>query len=446
MSSDFIRNLAWTFLAGPWKRDALVDRIRIALRRASCPIWASTLCDRLVFAFGHVSGQPRFRDVEAFLRLDAGLQKRFRRWDNSGLIPTIVVPRQKMVPANDRLARCCVPRLVTTSDVAAWLSLSPGELDWFADVRQWERKQFKEALKHYRYQWIPKKQGVPRLLESPKPRLKAIQRRMLDEMLSRVPIHDAAHGFCRERSVKTYLKPHTGRDVVLTIDLRHFFPSVQTSKVNAIFRTIGYPESVARILTRLCTNSVPENVLRAQQPSGTASIDDRTASQYRNVHLPQGAPTSPVLANLAACRLDRRLAGLARKFGAGYTRYADDLTFSGDATFQSVLPRFQTWVGAIVLDEGFALRHRKTRIMTQGNRQRVTGLVINQHLNIPRRSYDELKAILYNCVRFGPSSQNQSALNNFDAHLAGRIEWVHSVNPRRAVRLQALFDQIDWSR
>ena len=445
MSSDFIRNLAWTFLAGRWQRDDLIERTRIAFRRASCPVWTTQLVDRVLSAFGEGVRAPRRSQLESYLSEDVAFQKRVCGWKRSNSFPKLVVPRQAMAPVTDRLVDCSLPELTTTSLLAAWLSVSVSELDWFADLRRWERKNANEPLRHYRYQWISKSRGKRRLLECPKPRLKAIQRKLLDELLANVPTHEAAHGFCRGRSVATYLQPHVGRDVVLTIDLRHFFPSVQAPKVNAIFRTVGYPEEAARILTGLCTNSVPEKVLCLKRTFHTGSLNERTSQLYRDVHLPQGAPTSPVLANLVAFRLDRRLTGLARRFGAFYTRYADDLTFSGDLDFRSALTRFQDLVREIVLDEGFELRYRKTRVMTQGHRQQVTGLVLNEHLNVQRRSYDTLKAILYNSVRFGPSSQNQDVIANFDAHLRGRIAWVNCVNAARGAKLQALYEKIDWS-
>ncbi|NQV27208.1 MAG: RNA-directed DNA polymerase [Rhodopirellula sp.] len=446
MPSEFIRKLSWVLLAGRWERGELENRGRLALRRATCPMWMVQLANRLIVTFGDNVTVPQRRQLELFLSWDAPLQKRIRTWDRNGSFPKLVVPPQRMAPAADRFIESRLPELTTTSSLAAWLSISPSELDWFADQRRWERRQVNEAARHYRYLWIPKSGGMCRLLESPKPRLKAMQREILDCILAKVPVHDAAHGFCRGRSVRTYLEPHVGRDIVFSVDLRQFFPSVRVSQINAIFRTVGYPEEVARMLTGLCTNSTPENVLHSKRVPDAGVENSRMLRRYRDVHLPQGTPTSPMLANLAAFRLDRRLTGLASKFGASYTRYADDLTFSGDSDFRCALERFKILVYAIVIDQGFEIRHRKTRVMTQGQRQLVTGLVLNNRLNVPRNSFDVLKATLHNCVRFGPSSQNREAIDNFSEHLAGRISWVDSVSPARGAKLKALFNEIDWSR
>ena len=155
--------------------------------------------------------------------------------------------------------------------------------------------------------------------------------------------------------------------------------------------------------------------------------------------MPQGAPTSPALANLAAHRLDARLAGLARAAEASYTRYADDLVFSGGESFARSIARFPVHAAAIALEEGFAVQHRKTRVMRQGVRQRAAGVVINQKTNITRDDYDQLKAILYNCVRHGPSEQNRGGVADFRAHLAGRVAYVARLNPQRGEKLSRLF-------
>lgn len=161
-------------------------------------------------------------------------------------------------------------------------------------------------------------------------------------------------------------------------------------------------------------------------------------------HLPAGAPTSPALANLAAFGLDTRLAGLARTFGANYTRYADDLTFSGDTTLARRVTRFLGIVAEITADEGYAINQRKTRVMPQTTRQQVTGIVVNSHNNVSRTEYDRLKAVLHNCARNGPVAENRDNHSDFRAHLNGRVTWAENINPQRARKLRTLYDQIAW--
>jgi RNA-directed DNA polymerase len=148
--------------------------------------------------------------------------------------------------------------------------------------------------------------------------------------------------------------------VVAALDLAQFFPTIGFPRVHGLFRCLGYPSAVAQRLTGLCTTLTPASVTR-----GLPDL-------YRVAHLPQGAPTSPALANLLAWPLDRRLHVLAE--AAHYTRYADDLAFSGDADFARGLERFSATVGTIVREEGFALNVAKTRIMRRAGHQRVTGM------------------------------------------------------------------------
>jgi len=205
---------------------------------------------------------------------------------------------------------------------------------------------------------------------------------------------------------------------------------------------MGYPESVAGLLTGLCTNSTPTDVLTC----GLRRLDDEgTWLRHRTPHLPQGSPTSPALANLAAYRLDARLQGLAWAVSAQYTRNADDLVFSGDRDFQGCLKRLRVLINAIVLDEGFGIRHRKTHVMIAGTRQQVAGIRLNQHANIPRQTFDEFKAILHNCRRFGPDSQNRAGHAHFREHLQGRLAYWSAVCPERMKKLIKIFDQITWA-
>lgn len=151
---------------------------------------------------------------------------------------------------------------------------------------------------------------------------------------------------------------------------------------------------------------------------------------------------SPALANLTAFWLDCRLTGLAKSVTAVYTRYADDLAFSGGEEFDRSIERFSAHAASIALEEGFSVNYRKTRILRRGVRQHLAGITVNQKPNVRRQDIKLLEAILTNCLHHGPASQNRAGLPQFRAHLAGRVSYVAMVNPDRGERLQ-LFGDVD---
>lgn len=430
--------LARVVLAGPFTLALATQRVRQALGR--CPRWLSPALKSAIAEFGEGT-RPRLANIARRLRQVPGLQLAV----HTGRLEFVgFVPRQEMCPATGAPQQWNLPALTTVAELAAWLNLSPGELAWFADLRQFNHRTKEPRLGHYRYRWITKRNGSARLLESPKLRLKLLQRRILRHLLEQIPPHEAAHGFRRGRSARSFVATHAGRAVVLRFDLRDFFPSVTRARIVALLLTAGYPEPVALRLAGICTARVPREVL-AQCPDRSTPTDAlQRDRRYALPHLPQGAPTSPALANLAAHSLDRRLTGLAATVHASYTRYADDLVFSGGPELARQAERFAAQVGAIALETGFALNHRKTRIMRQGVSQRAAGLVLNRHPNVPRRDFDALKATLHNCVRRGPDGENREGVADFRGHLRGRIAYLTQINPVRGARLMALFEQIPW--
>jgi RNA-directed DNA polymerase len=335
-----------------------------------------------------------------------------------------------------------VPEIPSPGELAAWLGEGDAQLAWLADVRGLERTVADRRLRHYTYTWRPRPGAPPRLIEAPKHRLKTIQRRILHDILDHLPAHDAAHGFVRGRSARTHAALHVGRAVVLRLDLEDFFASVGPSRVYGTFRTAGYPEAVAHLLTALCVNVIPRAEWDAlPRPPVHDPRHHRLGRRLATPHLPQGAPTSPALASLAAFGLDTRLAGLARALGVTYSRYADDLTFSGDRVPTALL---RTAVAQIAREERFRVGHDKTRVRTRAARQLVCGCVVNERLNVPRPEYDRLKAILHDAAARGPQAANRAGVPDFRGHLAGRIAWVASLHPDRGRRLRERFAAIEW--
>jgi retron-type reverse transcriptase len=291
-----------------------------------------------------------------------------------------------------------------------------------------------------------KSSGGIRLVEAPKRRLRQIQRAILNGILDRIPAHPAAHGFVKGRSIHTFTAPHVNQHVVLKMDLQDFFPCLVCARIQSFFRVAGYSETVADLLGGLVTTSVPKSFWSNRALNTSLEEIQRLRLLYSCRRLPQGAPTSPALSSICAYRLDCRLAGLARSADAHYTRYADDLAFSGGAGFARSVERFATHVAAILTEEGFAAHHRKTRIMRPGVRQHLAGVTVNRRANVPRRDFDRLKATLTNCARHGPSTQNHDGHPSFRQHLEGRVAFVESVNFEKAARLREILSRIDWTQ
>ena len=423
-TSAVISALARSLLAGELiVNDVQARAVRTLGRRWR---WLRPLARRYVEAFAGQT-RPRHRDVFQFLADDPGFVDARVKYRNEIAIAEWIAEPQRMQPVA-AAHHWDLPAIENVSDLADWLCLSVGELEWYADLKGLCYKLRNPKLQHYHYRILPKRSGGVRLLESPKSNLKALQRRILSGILDRVSVHPAVHGFVKGRSIASFAAPHAGKPVLLRLDLQDFFPSFPAARVQALFRTLGYPESIADCLGGICTNAVPRDVWNNRQP------------EVRTLY----ARTSPALANLMAYHLDCRLFGLAKSAGAVYTRYADDLAFSGGEGFNRVARRFSTHAAAIALEEGFSVNHRKTRIMRQGVRQHLAGIVVNQQPNLHRRELELLEAILTNCVRSGPKSQNRAALPDFRAHLEGRIGFVEMINRVKGNRLRALFEGIEW--
>ncbi len=338
-----------------------------------------------------------------------------------------------------RLAHFALPIFHTPEQLADWLEIPLGRLAWLVHRFSDNSKPDTEAEAHYHFRWLAKRRGGHRLIESPKRTLKGVQQKILAEILNQVSPHPAAHGFAPGRSIVTNATPHVNSALLVKFDLTDFYATVTFARVTAIFRGMGYCREAATWLARLTTSALPANIPFLKQE--TAAI-----LPYLRRHLPQGAPTSPALANLSAYSLDVRLSGLSRAFGATFTRYADDLTFSGPAGFSPSLRDFIPLVSQIIRQERFRVNRAKRQVIRANRALVVTGVVVNQKVNIRREQFDQLKAVLHNCVRLGPASQNRAGHPRFSDHLRGRIAFVSQLNAARGAKLLALYDRIDWKR
>ena len=264
---------------------------------------------------------------------------------------------------------------------------------------------------------ISKKSGGKRIIEAPIERLKLIQKWINDEILGSFPASEFATGFRKNYSIVDNAKKHIGKDLVITIDVKDFFPSITYADVLKVFVYFGYKLDVAHLLTKLCTNA--DNVL------------------------PQGSPASPALSNLVALRLDKRLGKLAESIGINYTRYADDITFSGNKTIKTILPL----VEVILCEEGFRINHQKTRLQYKHQRQEVTGLIVNSKLSVSPKLKKELDNAIFFIKKYGLSDHMEYIgcdKSFYKEHLYGIAYFIKMVDQKEGSDYLFSLDHLSW--
>ncbi len=320
-----------------------------------------------------------------------------------------------------RLQAQGLPLIHDPSQLADLMGLNLGQLRFLAYARRVSR------TTHYRRYLLPKKTGGHRLISAPMPRLKAAQSWILRTILDPVPAHDAAHGFRSGRSIVSNAEPHVGAEVVVNLDLKDFFPTITYRRIKGVFVKLGYGESVATVLALLC--SEPE--------VATVTCDGTTYHVARSErHLPQGAPTSPALTNILCRNLDARLTRTAEALGFRYTRYADDLSFSGSGPADKAVGPLLRRARHIIQGEGFIVHPDKTRVLRRGRRQEVTGLVVNDSVGIKRADLRRFRALLHQIERDGPAGKHWKGNPNVLQAIDGFANFVAMVDPDRGAELR----------
>ena len=261
----------------------------------------------------------------------------------------------------------------------------------------------------YRSWEIPKRRGGKRRITAPVPVLKAIQRRLLDVVFAAAPCHPAATGFRPGISIADNARPHVGRKVVVNVDIEGFFPNTRFARVR---------RAVERVLPRRLSPEARRLVVDICSMGGA---------------LPIGAPTSPAIANLVMRPVDRALAKVAARHGIAYTRYADDLTLSGEDPAR-LLPFLRELVGQL----GYRLDPKKTNFFRRGRRQVVTGLVVNDKVSVPRKLRRRLRAAVHRVATQGAGAELEWHGRPMHAgELAGRIAFAGVAHPGESRALAA---------
>jgi len=240
-------------------------------------------------------------------------------------------------------------------------------------------------------------------LSIPPENLKYIQKWLTENILQKFKYSEYATGFTKGKSIYDNAKKHINKGCVINIDIKDFFPSIKFPRVYNIFKLCGYSKKLCVLFANICT------------------LDKS---------LPQGSPASPIISNIISYKLDLRLSSLAKKIDSSYTRYADDITFSGTRE----LPKFLPLIKQIIENEGFILNNKKQRILYNHNAQIVTGLIVNNKVNVSKKMRTELRQNLYYMQKYGIDEHiSKSGFDGriqFLAHIKGIINFINMINPK----------------
>ncbi|MFB2918281.1 reverse transcriptase family protein [Aerosakkonema funiforme] len=313
-----------------------------------------------------------------------------------------------------RLQSYGLPIYATAEQIATAMGITMGQLRFLAFSRK------TSPISHYIRFRIPKKTGGDRIISAPMPRLKKAQHWILNNILAKVELHNAAHGFRPGRSIVSNAQPHIGAEVVINFDLKNFFPSISYQRVKGLFISLGYSEAAATIFSLLSTEPDIEEV-ELDGKTYYVALSDR--------HLPQGAPTSPAITNILCRRLDRRLSQMAENLGFTYTRYADDLTFSASGDRRRHICNVLRRTESIVEHEGFTINEEKTRILRNSRQQDVTGVIVNDKPNIDKKTLKRFRATLYQIEKDGLEGKRWGNSSDLIASIQGFANFVAMVNP-----------------
>lgn len=319
----------------------------------------------------------------------------------------------------DKLQALGLPELKDASDLAALSGLNEGQWSWLCYHRK------AAGIDHYQRFRIPKRSGGVRLISAPKPLLRKAQEFVLDQILEKIPLHEAAMAFRAKRSIVDNAQLHQQNQTIIKMDLKDFFPSIKFRRVKGLFQSFGYNEGIASMLALVCTDSA-----RAE-----AKVRDKVYHvALSERYLPQGACTSPALTNIICKRMDARLQGLCEKMGFTYSRYADDMVFSHpDPEVQT--GRLIQWIQKIIKDESFELHPDKLKVMRPHQRQAVTGVVINEQVAISRKDLRNFRSFLHHYEMEGAEAMSAKLGRNAENYAQGYWAFIHMVNPEQAGRL-----------
>lgn len=326
-----------------------------------------------------------------------------------------------------KISKNLLPVITTVEELARAMNTTVGTIRYLAYNRIVSR------TTHYKRFYIPKKTGGKRLISTPMPKLKQAQYWVLENILEKIIVQDAAHGFIKKRSIVSNALPHVKAEVVVNIDMKDFFPTITYPRVKGVFQSFGYSEQIATILALLCTEAECDEI----------ELDGETyyASGIERF-LPQGAPTSPAITNIICRKLDARLKGISAKLNFQYTRYADDLTFSASGEDTANLKTLMGFIKKIVREEKLFIHPDKVRVLRKGARKEVTGIVVNDRPTVCAKKLDRFRALLFQIEKDGLQGKHWNNATNLLASIKGFANFVTMVDPLKGKPLTERVNRI----
>ena len=335
--------------------------------------------------------------------------------------------------------------------------LSLGHLAQRTDIPHVDLRSFvsrKQSQSNYRGFKIRKRSGGVRRISVPEPKLKAVQQWIAANILNRVSPHKASYAFAPGCSIVKCANRHASARWLIKIDVADFFGSITEIQVYRVFRSLGYNALVSFELARICT-MVPHVSAKHQLRSWQVRNQFKGIPEYTAGYLgrlPQGAPTSPMLANLAMREADVELSELAHKNGMTYTRYSDDITFSSAVDIDRQAAHQMIGAASGVLKaKGLFLNKGKTAIVHPGARRVVLGLLVDGSIpKLTRAFRDNLRQHLYYLEKYG--IDNHLSARDFDSagglyrHLRGLIDYARMVDAPLAERYLKRLEGLPWSK
>lgn len=307
----------------------------------------------------------------------------------------------------------------------------------------------------YRHFRIRKRSGGSRPISVPNPKLMSVQRWLANYVLRNVKAHNASYAFSPENSIAKCAARHCGARWLVKMDVSDFFGSISEIQVFKVFSSLGYQPLIAFELARLCTY-VPKQSLKYKLASWKVWRKTRVIKPYESQvlgRLPQGAPTSPMLSNLAMIEIDTKISALARDLGLIYTRYSDDLTFSTRSTEfdRAAAGILITKVSKLLKSEGLFPKKSKTVIIPPGARKVVLGLIVDaDRPRLPREFKSKLRQHLYYLEKFGPAEhanfRDWETISGLYRHLRGLIDFANMVEPIYATEMLGKLDKVSWPK